>query len=90
MIRFRRVLVVIGFLVSGLVGYALLTAVCTEHPVGFQIIKTTDADGEPFTVDVWYPIVQRGSTTSRGSFFINQSDKATMQVLKDKIRIGPF
>ena len=35
-------------------------------------------------------IVQRGSTTSRGSFFINQSDKATMQVLKDKIRIGPF
>ena len=55
MIWFRRVLVVIGFLVIGLVGYALLTAVRTDHPVGFQIIKTTDADGKPFTVDVWYP-----------------------------------
>ena len=35
-------------------------------------------------------MVQRGSVTSRGSFFINQSDKATMQVFKDKVRIGPF
>ena len=55
MICFRRLLVVIGFLVSGLVGYALLTAVHTEHPLGFQIIKTTDADGKPIIVDVGYP-----------------------------------
>jgi hypothetical protein len=35
-------------------------------------------------------LVARGSKTSRGSFFINTSDKATMRVFKDKIRIGPF
>ena len=35
-------------------------------------------------------LVARGSKTSRGSFFINASDKATMRVFKDKIRIGPF
>jgi len=35
-------------------------------------------------------LVARGSKTSRGSFFINTSDKATMRVYKDKIRIGPY
>lgn len=35
-------------------------------------------------------LVARGSKTSRGSFFINSSDKATMQVYKNKIKIGPF
>lgn len=35
-------------------------------------------------------LVARGSKTSRGSFFINNSDKATMRVYKDKIKIGPY
>jgi hypothetical protein len=35
-------------------------------------------------------LVARGSRTSRGSFFINTEDKATMQVYKDKIKIGPY
>jgi hypothetical protein len=35
-------------------------------------------------------VVIRGSTVSRGSFFINQSYKATMRIFKDKIQIGPF
>jgi hypothetical protein len=35
-------------------------------------------------------LVARGTTTSRGSFFINSFDKATMQVFKDKIKIGPY
>ena len=52
---FSLVFIVIVILVCGIVGYALLTAVRTEHPVGFQIIKITDADGKPFTVNVWYP-----------------------------------
>ena len=50
--------------------------------------------GKPVTIDLMWGnyvyLVARGSKTSRGSFFINTSDKATMQVLKDKIRIGPF
>jgi hypothetical protein len=35
-------------------------------------------------------LVSRGTTTSRGSFFINSFDKATMQVFRDKIKIGPY
>jgi hypothetical protein len=35
-------------------------------------------------------LVARGTKTTRGSFFINTSDKATMQVYKDKIKIGPY
>jgi hypothetical protein len=35
-------------------------------------------------------IVTRGTTVRSGSFFINQSYKATMRIFKDKIQIGPF
>ena len=52
---FRRIFIVIVILVCGLVGYAMLTALRTECPVGFQINQTTDADGQRFAVGVWYP-----------------------------------
>jgi hypothetical protein len=35
-------------------------------------------------------IVTRGGTTRRGSFFINQTNKATMRIFQDKIQIGEF
>jgi len=50
-----RGLLVIASLAFGLVGYAMLTALHTDHPVGFQLTQTTEADGHPFTVGVWYP-----------------------------------
>lgn len=52
---FRRLFIVLVILGCGLVSYAMLTALHTEHPVGFQIAQTTDADGQPFAVGVWYP-----------------------------------
>lgn len=52
---FGRIFIGIVVLVCGLVGYAMLTALRTERHVGFQIIQTTDADGQPFVVGVWYP-----------------------------------
>jgi predicted dienelactone hydrolase len=52
---FRWVSIVIVTLVCGLAGYAVLTALRTERPVGFQIIQITDADGHPFAAGVWYP-----------------------------------
>lgn len=51
----RRVLVAIAILVCGLVGAAFLTALRTERPVGFQVARATDTDGQPFLVGVWYP-----------------------------------
>lgn len=40
-------------------GYALSTALRTEHPVGFQIVQTTNAAGQRFAVGVWYPTQAR-------------------------------
>ena len=56
--------------------------------------QATVKQGVPVTFELIFGnyvyMVQRGSITTRGSFFINQPDKATMQVFKDKVRIGPF
>ena len=50
--------------------------------------------GKPVTLELMWGnyvyLVARGSKTSRGSFFINTSDKATMRVYKQKIKIGPY
>jgi hypothetical protein len=50
--------------------------------------------GSPVIIELMWGnyvyLVARGSKTSRGSFFINTADKATMRVFKDKVRIGPF
>jgi hypothetical protein len=50
--------------------------------------------GKPVMLDLMWGnyvyLVARGTKTSRGSFFINNPDKATMQVFKDKIKIGPY
>lgn len=52
---FRWVCLVLVILVGGLVGYALLTALRPERPVGFRIAQATDAHGKRFAVAVWYP-----------------------------------
>lgn len=55
----RRIAAVLGLLLA-LVALALyLTALRSERPVGFQIIRATDADGKPFAVGVWYPTESR-------------------------------
>jgi hypothetical protein len=50
--------------------------------------------GKPVTIDLMWGnyvyLVARSTKTSRGSFFINNFDKATMQVFKNKIKIGPY
>ncbi len=42
-------------LIGGLASYALVAAMRTEHPVGFQIVQASDADGKPFPIGIWYP-----------------------------------
>lgn len=52
---FRRVLVVIVVLACGLIAAVVLTALRSEHPVGFQVTRTTDTGGQPLLIAVWYP-----------------------------------
>lgn len=47
--------IVVVILVGGLVGYAMSTALGTDHPVGFQSVQAKGADGRPIAVGVWYP-----------------------------------
>jgi predicted dienelactone hydrolase len=51
----RRIFIVFAVLVLAVVGYAMSTAIGTENPVGFQISRATDVNGNPFAVGVWYP-----------------------------------
>jgi hypothetical protein len=63
----------------------------SNNPVNCQI---SVKQGIPITIELAWGnyeyIVLRGGTVRRGSFFINQSNKATMQIFADKIRIGEF
>lgn len=51
----RRIFIVFTVLILAVVAYAMSTAMSTENPVGFQITQTTNAEGKPFTIGVWYP-----------------------------------
>lgn len=51
----RKILVTVGVLIVALAGASYFTAQRSEHRVGFQVLRATDANGKPFAVGVWYP-----------------------------------
>lgn len=51
----RWVSAAIAVLVLALGVHALVTALGTERPVGFEIARVATQDGKPFAVGVWYP-----------------------------------
>lgn len=58
------ILIVAVILAYGFVRYAMSTALRTENPVGFELIKIQGADGHSFPAGVWYPTqVQPKPTT---------------------------
>ena len=60
----RRILIALAVLVGGLVAAALFTALRSEHPAGFQVVRATGADGKPFPIAVWYPTDARPRPTT--------------------------
>jgi hypothetical protein len=62
-----------------------------NHPIHCQKIVR---QGLPAFLELMWGdyeyIVVKGTTVRRGSFFINQPQKATMRIFKDKIQIGEF
>jgi predicted dienelactone hydrolase len=60
----RRLLVVIAVLVCAVLVAAFLTALRTEHPVGFEVARATDSNGQTFPVGVWYPTQARPRPTT--------------------------
>lgn len=54
-----RLLLACAVLVSGLVAYAMATALDSERPVGFRTVQVEVPAGPPFLAGVWYPTSQR-------------------------------
>ena len=74
-----RVVIAIAILVGGLAGAAILTALRTERPVGFEIARATDAGGPPFAVGVWYPTQARAwPTTLMGAVLMDVARDAAI------------
>ncbi|MBD2717122.1 prolyl oligopeptidase family serine peptidase [Microvirga sp. STR05] len=55
----RRLLLVVLVLVVGFGAVMVRSALRTERPVGFQLARTTDPDGKPLAVGIWYPTQAR-------------------------------
>ncbi|MBK7904199.1 MAG: prolyl oligopeptidase family serine peptidase [Proteobacteria bacterium] len=60
----RRVLVAIAILACGVLIAAFMTALRSEHPVGFQVARAIDANGQRLLVGVWYPTQARPRPTT--------------------------
>ena len=76
---FRWVFMLMLILVCGLVGYGLSTALRTERPVGFQLIRATNVDGRPFAAGVWYPTqTQPWPTTLLSAVLMNVARDAPL------------
>lgn len=50
-----RIVIAVVVLVAAVVAYAMLTALGSERPVGFQIVQTSGATSRPVAMGVWYP-----------------------------------
>lgn len=75
----RRILLAIVLLVVALAGVAYFVALRTERPVGFQVVRATDAGGQPFAVGVWYPTDARPwPTTQMGTVLMNVARDAAI------------
>lgn len=60
----RRILIALAVVVGGVVLAAFLTALRTEHPVGFQVVRATGVDGGSIPIAVWYPTDARPRPTT--------------------------
>lgn len=60
----RRGLAALALLLLAVVGYAVLTALDSSRPVGFQTMKATAANGRAFGLAVWYPSTSSARPTT--------------------------
>jgi hypothetical protein len=49
----RRIVIAIAVLGCALAGIVFSTVLSSERPVGYQSVRATGADGQPFAIGVW-------------------------------------
>ncbi len=75
----RRSIIAVLLLTAIGVGAAYRSALRSTRPVGFQVLRTTDATGQPFPIGVWYPTDARPwPTTQVGNVLMNVARNATV------------
>ena len=57
-------------IVAIVVGILYATALSSEKPVGFQVVRAIDAEGKPFALGIWYPTTAQPTSKWAGSFFM--------------------
>lgn len=71
--------IIVVTLVSFIAGIAVITALRTENPVGFQVGFTTDSKGQRFPIGIFYPTKsQTYPTTLVGTIVLNVARDATV------------
>ncbi|HRE12713.1 MAG TPA: prolyl oligopeptidase family serine peptidase [Usitatibacteraceae bacterium] len=61
----RRVLLALLLVAGGIVALAYGVALRGDRPVGFQVTRVTDTDGQSFAMGVWYPTQDRAWPTAQ-------------------------
>ncbi len=61
----RRILIALLLLTVVGIGAAYRSALRSTHPVGFQVLRTTDSTGPTFPIGVWYPTNARPWPTAQ-------------------------
>jgi len=70
---------IVIILISIIVSTAVMTALRTENPVGFQVVSTTDPSGQRFPIGVLYPTRTRPRpTTFVGAMLISVARNASV------------
>lgn len=64
MLWIRRVVIALLLLTAVGAGAAYRSALRANRPVGFQVLRTTDAIGQTFPIGVWYPTDERSWPTA--------------------------
>lgn len=75
-----RLLIVTAMAVLAIVAYAMAAARGSEHPVGFQLASTADAQGRRLPLGIWYPTsASTRPTTLLGTLLLNVAPDGEVQ-----------
>lgn len=74
----RRIFVALAILGCGLAGFVFSSALSSERPVGFQNVRGTGTEGQPFAIGVWYPTQARPWPMMLGPVLMYVAQDATI------------
>ncbi|MFZ6798420.1 alpha/beta hydrolase family protein [Undibacterium sp. Di24W] len=79
-LKWTGVLTIVVLVLGGiLIATLFWTALRTEQPVGFQVVRAVDAAGKPFALGIWYPTSAQPSAKWAGNFLMYVADNGSVK-----------